>query len=227
MAQKGEAGDGGMIMLPIIAEAGEAIADQEDRAAYYTACMEFLAFGREPEALPAALAPVWVFARDALEHSRKKAQAGRTGGESRRGAGAKQSESKREADAKQNESKREANAKQNESKREANAKPVSVSVTGTEDLTPRSARGREAAPLVPPTAEEVRAYAFACGYPDIDAERFLDHYASVGWMSGSTPIVDWKPKLRAWGQEDRRRRAACAQTKGPPPRAPDDLAQYR
>jgi hypothetical protein len=56
------------------------------------------------------------------------------------------------------------------------------------------------AEFVPPLAQDVFNYwaAMCLLLPIEQAEAFIDHYASVGWMSGKTPIVDWYAKARSW-----------------------------
>lgn len=58
--------------------------------------------------------------------------------------------------------------------------------------------------FTPPTADDVRTYAREKGF-SIDAERFVDFYASKGWKVGSTPMKDWKAAVRNWVSRDRAR----------------------
>ncbi|KRN55063.1 MAG: hypothetical protein KHZ79_01165 [Atopobium minutum] len=51
--------------------------------------------------------------------------------------------------------------------------------------------------FVPPTPEEVKAYADEKGLV-IDPELFCDHYASKGWVVGKSPMKDWKAAVRNW-----------------------------
>ena len=55
--------------------------------------------------------------------------------------------------------------------------------------------------FVPPTVEEVIAYCKERGKP-IDAEAFVDFYASKGWKVGSQPMKDWKAAVRNWRRSD-------------------------
>lgn len=64
-------------------------------------------------------------------------------------------------------------------------------------------------PFVPPTPEEVEAYARASTMPAFSAEEFVDHYSTVGWvMPNGRPVRDWHPLARSWarrqGEFDRR-----------------------
>jgi hypothetical protein len=58
--------------------------------------------------------------------------------------------------------------------------------------------------FVPPTAEEVRAYAKEIGF-DIDAEKFVAHYNASGWKRGKqqTPITNWKGCVQTWRTNER------------------------
>jgi hypothetical protein len=49
----------------------------------------------------------------------------------------------------------------------------------------------------PPTIEEVKSYCRERGNT-VDAERFVDHYTSNGWMVGRTKMRDWKSAVRTW-----------------------------
>lgn len=51
-----------------------------------------------------------------------------------------------------------------------------------------------------PTLEDVHAYATEKGWTsaEFSAERFVDYYASKGWLVGKTPMKDWKAAARGW-----------------------------
>lgn len=51
--------------------------------------------------------------------------------------------------------------------------------------------------FVPPSAEEVAAYCAERGH-GVDARRFVDFYASKGWMVGKSPMKDWRAAVRGW-----------------------------
>lgn len=52
-----------------------------------------------------------------------------------------------------------------------------------------------------PTVEEVAAYCRERGN-HVDAERFVDFYASKGWKVGNQPMKDWKACVRTWEKRD-------------------------
>ena len=70
--------------------------------------------------------------------------------------------------------------------------------TDTETNTPLSddSKGdKRAKRFVPPTLEEVRAYV-AERHSPVDPQRFIDFYASKGWMVGINKMKDWKAACR-------------------------------
>ena len=54
----------------------------------------------------------------------------------------------------------------------------------------------------PPTIQEVKAYCIERGNT-VDPERFVDFYASKGWMVGKNKMKDWKAAVRTWEQKDK------------------------
>ena len=55
--------------------------------------------------------------------------------------------------------------------------------------------------FTPPTLDDVLAYVRERG-SDIDPQRFLDFYASKGWMVGKNPMKDWKAAVRTWEKRE-------------------------
>jgi hypothetical protein len=55
-----------------------------------------------------------------------------------------------------------------------------------------------------PTVEEVAEYTRSrAGKPNVDAETFVDFYASKGWMVGRNKMKDWKAAVRTWEKSSR------------------------
>lgn len=52
-----------------------------------------------------------------------------------------------------------------------------------------------------PSVEEVKAYILEQGYK-VDADRFVDFYASKNWMVGKNKMKDWKAAVRNWARQD-------------------------
>ena len=66
-----------------------------------------------------------------------------------------------------------------------------------EKESPSEIGKRKAEHFVPPTVEDVEAYAREKGLV-IEAERFVDFYTSKGWKVGSSPMKDYKAAIRNW-----------------------------
>ena len=64
-------------------------------------------------------------------------------------------------------------------------------VSIVEDIKPKRKR------FEPPTLEDVQAY---CNERNngVDAQRFIDHYTSNGWLVGKNKMKDWKAAVRTW-----------------------------
>lgn len=65
-----------------------------------------------------------------------------------------------------------------------------------------STKETEKTRFIKPSLEEVQAYCKERGN-NVDAERFIDHYESNGWMVGRTHMKDWKATVRNWEREKR------------------------
>ena len=76
------------------------------------------------------------------------------------------------------------------------SKSISISPNGDKDSITHT-RTRN---FVPPTVEEVRAYCQEKGIK-VDADRFVDFYASKGWVVGKSKMKDWKAAARNWGRD--------------------------
>ena len=51
--------------------------------------------------------------------------------------------------------------------------------------------------FVPPSIEDVQAYCLERNN-NVDAERFINHYTSNGWMVGKNKMQNWKAAVRTW-----------------------------
>lgn len=63
--------------------------------------------------------------------------------------------------------------------------------------------------FAPPSVEEVVSYCRE-RKNSVDAQRFVDFYASKGWKVGNNPMKDWKAAVRTWEGRDRETQAASA-----------------
>ena len=63
-------------------------------------------------------------------------------------------------------------------------------------------RAQTAKRFAPPSVEDVTAYCRE-RKNGVDAQRFVDFYASKGWKIGQNPMKDWKAAVRTWEQRDK------------------------
>ena len=63
----------------------------------------------------------------------------------------------------------------------------------------------------PPTVDEVIAYAREAGLV-INAQRFVDFYASKGWKVGGSGMKDWRAAVRNWAAREQLPPSRCGPT---------------
>lgn len=63
-----------------------------------------------------------------------------------------------------------------------------------------------AACFTPPTVDEVKSYCME-RKNRVDPERFVDFYASKGWLVGKTKMKDWRAAVRSWERSDSQQKA--------------------
>ena len=59
--------------------------------------------------------------------------------------------------------------------------------------------------FVPPTLDEVVAFAREIGYPQYKAERFFRNYSAKKWKAGNSRLTNWQERLQEWKSEDEAR----------------------
>lgn len=78
----------------------------------------------------------------------------------------------------------------------------SVSVNESPSETKREKQAKEKRKrFSAPSVDEVRDYCRERGN-SIDAETFVDFYASKGWKVGSSPMKDWQSAIRTWEKRE-------------------------
>lgn len=194
-----------MQVLDSLVEGMRQLPDARDQQHYAWALLCYLIDGSEPEGLRPVARAMLTANKPVLDNSRARAAAGAKGGRKRQ-ANAKQTASKAEANG-------EANAKQTPSKREAkpeaSAKQTPRNPASEEEEeeeleeTPPNGGAKKRTRFVPPTADEVRAYAeaYCRGKPlVVNVERFMNHYQSNGWRVGRNQMRDWRAAVRNWAE---------------------------
>ncbi len=66
---------------------------------------------------------------------------------------------------------------------------------------PATAQPVKSKKFIPPTVEQVREYVIEKGYK-VDAENFVDFYATTDWFRGKTKIKSWKSCVSTWANRD-------------------------
>lgn len=174
-----------------------------DRLAVYDAVCAYALDGTEP-AVTGVAATVFTLIRPVLDTGRKRARTGKQGGKSDK-ANAKQKESKSEANGEQDESQPEAGTKQTaREKEEEKEKEGEIEKEIENECSKRNQKEKRSAGarFIPPTVEEVTAYVRERG-SGVDPQRFVDFYASKGWVVGKSPMKDWRAAVRNWERERR------------------------
>jgi hypothetical protein len=82
--------------------------------------------------------------------------------------------------------------------------------------------------FVPPTVDEVKAYAQEKGWnaAQFDAERFVDFYTSKGWKVGKDQMKDWKACARGWVSRGKAQTPASTPTSTPTVYTDPDYENY-
>ncbi len=200
-----------MQLLDSHVEAGQELGE-EDKRAYYTALVEYLYYGIEPELSGPAKA-VFIAIKPTLDNSIARSRAGRSGGSKR----ASKTEANAKQARKQNGSKREANGEANENQNAENrgsyqdspspysSQPSTHQVSGGCCYDGEGVQGEG---FAPPTLDEVRGY-FAANCLMGDPDAFFATYDSQGWVKGNgMPVRSWTSLALKWGIEERTREAS-------------------
>lgn len=64
--------------------------------------------------------------------------------------------------------------------------------------------------VIPPSVEDVKAYCMERNN-GIDAEEFVDFYASKGWKVGKDTMKDWEACIRTWERKRKQRNSQSSQ----------------
>jgi len=51
---------------------------------------------------------------------------------------------------------------------------------------------------IPPNRDWVVEYFTKSGFDDLEADKFLNYWESVGWRRGSRKVIDWEATARTW-----------------------------
>ena len=178
-------------------EAGQELG-RKDRMAYYTAVIEFVAYGREPDLTGAAKA-VFVAIRPSLESSRRCAENGKKGGRPKK-------ETQTAENGKPRTRKTENPDGENTETQTAENGKTNSNSKGNSKETPSNEGVKKAAKFTPPASpQEVTEYSKSIGKP-IDGEEFFAYYASQDWKKANgQKLTSWKAAVPGWYARDFKR----------------------
>ena len=184
----------------------------EQKGLLFDAIMAYSEDGEEPEFADIALEIVWDFVKPRLDDDAGRYE--ETCAKRKQAANARWKPSEPDANA-TNDKQMHANASESMQTMPTTTSTTTTTTTSTTTTTESKGAKAPKAPartrFAPPTAEEVRAYAQDKGL-QMDAEAFVDFYASKGWKVGNAPMKDWQAAARNWAKRDR---ASPSQPKAP------------
>lgn len=99
-----------------------------------------------------------------------------------------------------------------------NPPQLNTKESNTKELTTKEysySAGERKSRFVPPTVGEVSAYINEKGY-HVNAEQFVDFYASKGWMVGKNKMKDWQACVRTWERNNQNNTRGGAQKSANP-----------
>ena len=163
---------------------------EKERAKVLFAILEYALDEQEQNKLEGVCAACFLLIRPTLDSGRIKAA---------------NRKNKTKTNEEQNENKAETKSEQNRKEKE---KEREVEVERENDSSPPKAPVA-ARRFTPPTVEDVAAYCRERG-SNVDAQRFVDFYASKGWKVGNAGMKDWHAAVRNWESRDNRMPAAGA-----------------
>lgn len=195
-------------------DAGQAMT-REDREKYYTAILEYLAYGIEPEVEGTALAVITAI-RPSLDESRNKRVAGLKSAEVRKTKADTTNEQNRK-----NQMNRTPKIEGTEPQK-SNEQNSDFAMNRTPKIEGTKSKGnsnkKEGIPNgIPkkekscsknrkPTVEEVAAYVAEHNFTHVDPETFVSYYASQNWKKANgQALSDWKIACSGWNSRARNR----------------------
>mgnify|MGYP004455014641 CR=1 FL=1 len=177
---------------------------EKERAKVLFAILEYALDEQEQNKLEGVCAACFLLIRPTLDSGRIKAA---------------NRKNKTKTNEEQNENKTETKPEQKRKEREVEKeeeyeKEREREVEGENDSSPPKPPAA-ARRFTPPSIDEVAAYCRERGN-GVDAQRFVDFYASKGWKVGSTGMKDWRAAVRNWEGRDRKEiMAASSAGSGP------------
>ncbi len=172
-------------------EAGQELTKAE-KAEYYVAIIEYLAYQREPQFKKTAPKAIFTAIKPSMDETRKRSEGGKKGMEKRY----------------QNKQKLDSESGDNSLTNSLTSyvtNPITKSNSNSNSKkTPSNEGVKKPSHFSPPNVDEVKAYAGSLDRDTsgFDPQRFVDYYTSNGWKVGRNPMKDWKATVRNWIAQD-------------------------
>ena len=176
-------------------DAGQELTKAE-KAEYYVAIIEYLAYQREPQFKKAASKAIFTAIKPSLDESRKRSEGGKKGMQ-------KRYQNKHELDSKSSYNSLTNSLTSYVTNPLTNPLTKSNSKSKSKETTPKGVV-KKPPHFSPPSAEEVKVYADSLDRDtsSFDSQRFVDFYVSKGWKVGTSPMKDWRAAVRNWIARD-------------------------
>ena len=176
-------------------DAAKMLPDKETQADYLMALLRY-AFDDELPSSNGVATAMFLLVKPNLDKSLRLSDAGRKGGQASGKGDASLPEALPKGDASQ-------------SQPEIGSMDIGDMDIGSKEnisppinIPPKGDAPQKTKKFVPPSVEDVQEYCLQ-NCISIDAEQFVDFYASKGWKVGSQSMEDWKAAVRNWARRDR------------------------
>lgn len=193
---------------------------EKERAKVLFAIMEYALDEQEPNNLEGVCAACFLLIRPTLDSGRIKAANRKNKTKTNEEQNENKTETKLEQKPKEREKEKEREVECEREKEREKEREVERE-NDSSPLKPPAAARR----FTPPTVDEVAAYCRE-RRNGVDAQRFVDFYASKGWKVGTSPMKDWHAAVRNWeGRDNRTPAAGAGGTAGNGPMLKHDYTQ--
>lgn len=165
--------------------------NDSERGRLFTAMLEYAELGTVPD-FKGNERFIWPSAKQAIDRARAESERltvnGSKGGRPKKTNG----NQRKPTETKENQQEPTETQKEKE-KKNKEREEENTSLTGS--------KRKPLARFTPPTVEQVAAYCQERGNR-INAQQFVDFYASKGWKVGQNPMKDWRACIRTWEGRD-------------------------
>lgn len=165
--------------------------NDSERGRLFTAMLEYAELGTVPD-FKGNERFIWPSAKQAIDRARAESERLTVNG-SKGGRPKKTNENQQKpTETKENQQEPTETQKEKE-KKNKEREEENTSLTGS--------KRKPLSRFTPPTVEQVAAYCQERGNR-INAQQFVDFYASKGWKVGQNPMKDWRACIRTWEGRD-------------------------